>query len=146
MYALAALQLVNIALLVRLFAAQDLLSFDFLVAHIVVGASSGYSIITAHELIHRRNAFEQRLGRALLCSVLYEHFYTEHLRGHHLRVATAGGPGDGALRRELPALLPAHGARPVPRAPGASRRSAWATRRCRTSIRACCAAACSTAS
>jgi alkane 1-monooxygenase len=91
-YALSALQIANIALLVRLFAVQDLLSFDFLVAHIVVGASSGYSIITAHELIHRKSEWEQRLGRALLCTVLYEHFYTEHLRGHHLRVATADDP------------------------------------------------------
>ena len=91
-YALAALQLANVALLVRLFAVQDLLSFDFLVGHLVVGASSGYSIITAHELIHRKNVWQQRLGRALLCSVLYEHFYTEHLRGHHLRVATADDP------------------------------------------------------
>jgi alkane 1-monooxygenase len=91
-YALAALQLANVALLVRLFAVQDLLSFDFLVGHLVVGASSGYSIITAHELIHRRNVWQQRLGRALLCSVLYEHFYTEHLRGHHLRVATPDDP------------------------------------------------------
>jgi len=91
-YALAAVQLVNIALLVRLFAVQDLLSFDFLVAHIVVGASSGYSIITAHELIHRKGEWDQRLGRVLLGSVLYEHFYTEHLRGHHLRVATQEDP------------------------------------------------------
>ena len=91
-YALSALQIANIALLVRLFAVQDLLSFDFLIAHIVVGASSGYSIITAHELIHRKSEWEQRLGRALLCTVLYEHFYTEHLRGHHLRVATADDP------------------------------------------------------
>jgi alkane 1-monooxygenase len=91
-YALSALQLANIALLVRLFAAQDLLSLDFLVAHVVVGASSGYSIITAHELIHRKGAWHQRLGRALLCTVLYEHFFTEHLRGHHVRVATADDP------------------------------------------------------
>jgi alkane 1-monooxygenase len=91
-YALAAVQLVNVALLVRLFAVQDFLSFDFLVAHIVVGASSGYSIITAHELIHRKGEWDQRLGRLLLGSVLYEHFYTEHLRGHHLRVATQEDP------------------------------------------------------
>jgi alkane 1-monooxygenase len=91
-YVLAALQLANVALLVRLFAVQDFLSLDFLVAHLVVGASSGYSIITAHELIHRKNVWQQRLGRALLCSVLYEHFYTEHLRGHHLRVATPDDP------------------------------------------------------
>jgi alkane 1-monooxygenase len=91
-YALAAIQLANVALLARLFAVQDLLSVDFVVAHLVVGASSGYSIITAHELIHRRGRFDQALGRALLCTVLYEHFYTEHLRGHHLRVATADDP------------------------------------------------------
>jgi alkane 1-monooxygenase len=83
---------VNVALLARLFDVQDLLSLDFLVAHVVVGASSGYSIITAHELIHRRGRFDQTLGRALLCTVLYEHFYTEHLRGHHVRVATADDP------------------------------------------------------
>jgi alkane 1-monooxygenase len=58
----------------------------------VVGASSGYSIITAHELIHRKGEWPQRLGRALLCTVLYEHFYTEHLRGHHVRVATPDDP------------------------------------------------------
>jgi alkane 1-monooxygenase len=91
-YALSAVQFANIFLLARLFAVQDLLSFDFLIAHIVVGASSGYSIITAHELIHRKSEWEQRLGRALLCTVLYEHFYTEHLRGHHLRVATPDDP------------------------------------------------------
>lgn len=112
-YALAALQLVNIALLVRLFAVQGLLSFDFLVAHIVVGASSGYAIITAHELIHRKRTWEQRLGRVLLGSVLYEHFYTEHLRGHHVRVATAADPATARFgetfhrfyRRTVPAQL-----------------------------------------
>lgn len=91
-YALAAIQFVNIFLLARLFAVQGLLSLDFLIAHVVVGASSGYSIITAHELIHRKGIWAQRLGRALLCTVLYEHFYTEHLRGHHLRVATPDDP------------------------------------------------------
>jgi alkane 1-monooxygenase len=34
----------------------------------------------------------QWLGRALLCTVMYEHFYTEHLRGHHVRVGTLDDP------------------------------------------------------
>jgi alkane 1-monooxygenase len=34
----------------------------------------------------------QQLGRVLLGLVLYEHFYTEHLRGHHARVGTAEDP------------------------------------------------------
>ncbi|MGH0034935.1 MAG: alkane 1-monooxygenase [Myxococcota bacterium] len=91
-YALAALQLVNVALLARLFAVQELLSLDFFLGIVVVGASSGYQIITAHELIHRKRRWEQTLGRALLCTVLYEHFYTEHLRGHHVRVGTPDDP------------------------------------------------------
>jgi alkane 1-monooxygenase len=112
-YALAAVQLANVALLARLFANQGLLSVDFLVAHVVVGASSGYSIITAHELIHRARPWPQRIGRLLLCTVLYEHFYTEHLRGHHARVATAADPATARFgesfhrfyRRTVPAQL-----------------------------------------
>jgi alkane 1-monooxygenase len=91
-YALAALQLVNVALLAHLFSVQGAASLDFVLAILIVGASSGYQIITAHELIHRSNRWEQLLGRALLCTVLYEHFYTEHLRGHHVRVGTAEDP------------------------------------------------------
>src|SRR5262249_55982876 len=116
-YALAGIQIANIALLARLFAVQDLLSFDFLIAHIVVGASSGYSIITAHELIHRKGAWDQRLGRALLVTVLYEHFYTEHLRGHHLRVATAEDPATARFGETFPQFY----RRTVP----AQFRSAW---------------------
>jgi alkane 1-monooxygenase len=91
-YALAVLQLANIALLARMFSDQGFLSLDFLLGIVVVGASSGYQIITAHELIHRKPRWEQALGRAILCTVLYEHFYTEHLRGHHVRVGTADDP------------------------------------------------------
>ena len=91
-YALALLQLANVALLARLFAVQGFASLDFLLATLIVGASSGYQIITAHELIHRTNRVEQWLGRAVLCTVLYEHFYTEHIRGHHVRVGTPDDP------------------------------------------------------
>jgi alkane 1-monooxygenase len=91
-YALAAVQLANVALLARLFAVQGFASFDFFASVFVVGAGSGYQIITAHELIHRRKRGEQLLGRALLCTVLYEHFFTEHLRGHHARVGTPDDP------------------------------------------------------
>lgn len=91
-YALAALQLANIALLARMYAHASLFSMDVLMALIVVGAASGFSIITAHELIHRRGRFDRLLGRILLGTVLYEHFFTEHLRGHHVRVGTPEDP------------------------------------------------------
>jgi alkane 1-monooxygenase len=91
-YALVAVQLANVALLARLFSVQGFASFDFVLGVLIVGASSGYQIITAHELIHRTNKGEQLLGRALLCTVLYEHFFTEHVRGHHVRVGTPEDP------------------------------------------------------
>ena len=93
LYLLAAVQLLNVALLGRLFAAQAFWSWDTLAAIVVVGGNTGYSaIVVAHELIHRPGRWHQQLGRLLMCTALYEHFYTEHLRGHHARVATPEDP------------------------------------------------------
>jgi alkane 1-monooxygenase len=91
-YGLAALQFWLIVELVRLFSVQGVFSFDAIIAFLVVGGSSGFSIVTAHELIHRRKRWERNLGRLLLCTVLYEHFFTEHIRGHHARVGTPEDP------------------------------------------------------
>ncbi len=91
-YLLAFMQLVSIVALGHMFSQTTVFSADMLMVLIVVGGNSGFSIITAHELIHRSKRSEQWLGRLLLCTVLYEHFYTEHLRGHHVRVGTAEDP------------------------------------------------------
>lgn len=91
-YLLAGLHFLMLVGLVRLFAHQALFSLDMLMVVLVVGAGSGFSIITAHELIHRRQPAARTLGRLMLGSVLYEHFYTEHLRGHHVRVGTPEDP------------------------------------------------------
>ena len=91
-YTLAALQLAIVFELARMFSRQDLFSIDMAMVLGVVGGASGFSIITAHELIHRRSRWEQNLGRLLLATVLYEHFYTEHLRGHHRLVGTEEDP------------------------------------------------------
>lgn len=94
---LVGLQIANIALLMQMMSAQPWRSFgaliDGLAAMVVVGSCSGYSgIVVAHELIHRPNKLWQTLGRLLLVSVVYEHFYTEHVRGHHARVGTLEDP------------------------------------------------------
>jgi len=91
-YLLAGLQLLIVFELARMFSTQDIFSMDMAMVIGVVGGNSGFSIITAHELIHRKSRWEQNLGRLLLCTVLYEHFYTEHLRGHHRLVATDEDP------------------------------------------------------
>jgi alkane 1-monooxygenase len=70
---------------------------DSLVAFLLMGITSGYSgIVVAHELMHRKAPAMKRLGRILMGLVVYEHFFTEHLRGHHVRVGT---PEDGASAR-----------------------------------------------
>ena len=62
-----------------------------------VGVVSGaVGIVYAHELMHQRNRFERKLGELLMASVLYGHFVTEHLKVHHVHVAT---PKDAATAR-----------------------------------------------
>jgi alkane 1-monooxygenase len=93
---LVALQVTNVILLARTFSAARPLPDTIVGAiagMIVVGSSSGYSgIVVAHELIHRRERGWSTLGRLLLCTVMYEHFYTEHIRGHHVRIGTDEDP------------------------------------------------------
>jgi alkane 1-monooxygenase len=59
----------------------------------VMGLLCGtFGINVGHELGHRTNKFEQFLAKALLLSSLYTHFFIEHNRGHHKRVATPEDP------------------------------------------------------
>jgi alkane 1-monooxygenase len=76
------------------------------VAVFLVGNTQAQAIVLAHELIHRRPARFRLPGRLLLATVLYEHFYTEHLRGHHKHVATAQDPASARYgERFWPFLL-----------------------------------------
>jgi alkane 1-monooxygenase len=58
-----------------------------------VGFVTGAQGITfAHELGHSRSKLEQLLAKVLLTAVCYGHFFIEHNRGHHVRVATPEDP------------------------------------------------------
>jgi alkane 1-monooxygenase len=93
LYVSVVLHGLNVVFLGRLAVRGDVVWWDLLVAMMLVGAGSAYSaVIVAHELIHRRGAVRRLLGRALLWTALYDHFFVEHLRGHHVRVATAEDP------------------------------------------------------
>jgi alkane 1-monooxygenase len=118
LWVLFALQLVIVALAARLVQEAGLLSVNALVALALVSTNSGYSaIVVAHELIHRREARYRAMGRLLLCTVMYEHFYTEHLRGHHARVGTPDDPATARFGESFEAFW----RRTVP----AQFRSAW---------------------
>ena len=114
LYALVALQVVNVALLVRMVHLHGFWSVNTMMGVLLVGVDSGYSgIVVAHELVHRPQHHMILLGRLLLSSVLYEHFTVEHVRGHHARVGTPEDPatarfGETAIEffhRTVPAQL-----------------------------------------
>ncbi len=118
LYLLVALQFVTLSLLVHRVATDGFWRVDTLVAFLLVGVNSGYSaIVVAHELIHRPEAHMHLLGRLLLGTVLYDHFSTEHIRGHHMRVATGDDPATASFGETAVAFL----VRTVP----AQLRSAW---------------------
>jgi alkane 1-monooxygenase len=86
----------------RLAGRVGVLSADFWVGAVLVGHNTGWSsIIVAHELIHRRSRWARLLGRALLCTALYDHFAIEHVRGHHVRVGTGGDPATARFGETL---------------------------------------------
>ncbi len=65
-----------------------------------------FGINIGHELGHRANKFEQFLAKALLLSSLYMHFFIEHNKGHHKRVATDADPASSRLGESVFAFYP----------------------------------------
>ena len=56
------------------------------------GVVSGVAINLAHELGHQPSRFERLLAKIALAPSAYGHFFVEHNRGHHVRVATFEDP------------------------------------------------------
>lgn len=54
--------------------------------------TGGIGITVAHELGHKTDPLEQFYAKAILLTVSYQHFFIEHNRGHHVRVATPEDP------------------------------------------------------
>jgi alkane 1-monooxygenase len=71
-----------------------------------VGAVGGIGIANAHELGHKRDDLERWLSRIVLAQTGYGHFYVEHNRGHHSRVATPEDPASARLGESFWAFLP----------------------------------------
>jgi alkane 1-monooxygenase len=71
------------------------------------GVVSGVlAINVAHELIHRDSGIERGLGGLLLCSVGYQGFKIEHLRGHHVHVSTPQDASSARYGQSLWHFLP----------------------------------------
>ncbi len=67
---------------------------------------SGIAINTAHELGHKRASLERWLSKVALAQSGYGHFFIEHNRGHHVRVATPEDPASARLGESFWAFLP----------------------------------------
>jgi alkane 1-monooxygenase len=62
-----------------------------------VGMLNGIAINTAHELGHKKEHHERWFARIALAPCGYGHFFIEHNRGHHVRVATPEDPASSRL-------------------------------------------------
>jgi alkane 1-monooxygenase len=73
---------------------------------ISIGCVAGIGINTAHELGHKKDELERWLSKVTLAQSFYGHFYIEHNRGHHVRVATPEDPASSRMGETLWAFLP----------------------------------------
>jgi alkane 1-monooxygenase len=71
-----------------------------------VGMLGGVGINTAHELGHKKDSLERWLGKVTLAQTWYGHFYIEHNRGHHVRVATPEDPASARFGETFWEFLP----------------------------------------
>jgi alkane 1-monooxygenase len=90
---------------------------------LTMGMVSGIAINTAHELGHKRDDLEKWLSKVALAQSGYGHFFIEHNRGHHVRVATPEDPASARFGEGFWAFLP--------RTVAGSLRSAWGLERAR---------------
>jgi alkane 1-monooxygenase len=73
---------------------------------LTVGAINGVGIGTAHELGHKKEAVDRWLSKIALAPSAYGHFFVEHNRGHHKRVATPEDPASARMGESFWAFLP----------------------------------------
>ncbi|WP_144109245.1 alkane 1-monooxygenase [Paraburkholderia sp. BCC1886] len=80
--------------------------YDYLGFALSLGAATGVSINTAHELGHKTDRTERWLAKITLAPVGYGHFFVEHNRGHHVRVATPPDPASARFGESFWRFLP----------------------------------------
>ena len=89
-----------------LWSSGKLSTFDSVGLALTVAMVSGVAINTAHELGHKRASIERWLSKVALAQSGYGHFFIEHNRGHHVRVATPEDPASARLGESFYAFLP----------------------------------------
>ncbi len=105
-YAFLPIQYAGLVFACWLWSSGKLSTFDDIGLMLTVGVVSGIAINTAHELGHKRASMERWLSKVALAQSAYGHFFIEHNRGHHVRVATPEDPASARLGESFYAFLP----------------------------------------
>ncbi len=71
-----------------------------------IGMVAGIAINTAHEMGHKKEQHERWFARIALAQPFYGHFFIEHNRGHHVRVATPEDPASSRVGETVWGFLP----------------------------------------
>ncbi|ADG79348.1 Alkane 1-monooxygenase OS=Tsukamurella paurometabola (strain ATCC 8368 / DSM / CCUG 35730 /CIP 100753 / JCM 10117 / KCTC 9821 / NBRC 16120 / NCIMB 702349/ NCTC 13040) OX=521096 GN=Tpau_2750 PE=3 SV=1 [Tsukamurella paurometabola] len=71
-----------------------------------LGVVAGIGINTGHELGHKKPENERWIAKLTLAPAMYGHFFIEHNRGHHVRVATPEDPASGRFGETFWEFLP----------------------------------------
>ena len=85
---------------------QSLDWYAYIALVFTVGSTNGIGIGTAHELGHKQEPVDRWLSKLALASSMYGHFFVEHNRGHHKRVATPEDPASARMGESFWAFLP----------------------------------------
>jgi alkane 1-monooxygenase len=105
-YAYLPVQYAGLVLACWLWSSGKLSTIEDIGLALTVGMVSGIAINTAHELGHKRASLERWLSRVALAQSGYGHFFIEHNRGHHVRVATPEDPASARFGESFYAFLP----------------------------------------
>jgi alkane 1-monooxygenase len=89
-----------------LWSSGQLSTLDSVGLALTVAMVAGIAINTAHELGHKRASLERWLSKVALAQSGYGHFFIEHNRGHHVRVATPEDPASSRLGESFYRFLP----------------------------------------
>lgn len=85
---------------------QSLDWYTYIALVLTVGSTNGIGIGTAHELGHKQELLDRWLSKIALAPSMYGHFFVEHNRGHHKRVATPEDPASARMGEGFWAFLP----------------------------------------
>lgn len=105
-YLFLPLQYASLVFACSIWASGELSFVENLGLAMTVAMVAGIAINTAHELGHKTKKYEKWLAKIALAQSGYGHFFIEHNRGHHVRVATPEDPASARFGESFWEFLP----------------------------------------